>query len=551
MAIANLAIKSFRNRKATVLLTIFSIAMSVALLIAIEKVRVQAKDSFTSTISGTDLIVGARTSSVNLLLSSVFQMGTATQGIKYESFEEISANKLVKWTIPFSLGDTHKGYTVMGTTAEFYQHYKYGVKQSLQARQGQWFVKQTDVVIGAEVAEKLNYKLGDKVIISHGGADSYIHHDEDPFYIVGILAPTATPIDRTVFISLEGIEGLHKEQKIIEQGIDPFAIADSGTLSVKDALKKASAAKPNTKPSAHVTEAEHAAHDEHDEHHQHDEHAAHDEHDEHHQHDEHAAHDEHDEHHQHDEHAAHDEHDEHHQHEEHAAHDEHDEQHQHDEHAAHDEHDEQHQHEEHQQPLANDSFDAHNHADHHHAADTISGFYVGLYERPHALTMMQVINKFKAEPLMAIMPGVALLELWSILSVVEKTLFAISIMVVIISLASMLIILLNSLSQRRREMAILRAIGARPGHIFGLMMGEATAIIVAGLVAGLGCLYAVLFAIKPFVLNNFGIYLDIGLPSNQELALLSLVGVAGILISLIPSIQIYRYALSDGMSVKS
>ncbi|NMP14744.1 ABC transporter permease [Thalassotalea sp. Y01] len=519
MAIANLAIKSFRNRKATVLLTIFSIAMSVALLIAIEKVRVQAKDSFTSTISGTDLIVGARTSSVNLLLSSVFQMGTATQGIKYESFEEISANKLVKWTIPFSLGDTHKGYTVMGTTAEFYQHYKYGVKQSLQARQGQWFVKQTDVVIGAEVAEKLNYKLGDKVIISHGGADSYIHHDEDPFYIVGILAPTATPIDRTVFISLEGIEGLHKEQKIIEQGIDPFAIADSGTLSVKDALKKASATKPktkpNTKPSAHVTEAKHAAHDEHDEQHQHDEHAAHEKHDEQHQHEEHAAHDEHDEHHQHDE---------------------------HNEHAVHAEH---------QQPLANESFDAHDHAHHHHAADSISGFYVGLYERPHALTMMQVINKFKAEPLMAIMPGVALLELWSILSVVEKTLFAISIMVVIISLASMLIILLNSLSQRRREMAILRAIGARPGHIFGLMMGEATAIIVAGLVAGLGCLYAVLFAIKPFVLNNFGIYLDIGLPSNQELALLSLVGVAGILISLIPSIQIYRYALSDGMSVKS
>ena len=146
MAIANLALKSFRNRKVTVFLTIFSIALSVSLLIAIEKVRVQAKDSFTNTISGTDLIVGARTSSVNLLLSSVFQMGTATNGIKYQSYEEIASNNIVKWSIPFSLGDSHKGFKVMGTTNDFYNHYKYGSKQSLATIQGVWFKEITDVV---------------------------------------------------------------------------------------------------------------------------------------------------------------------------------------------------------------------------------------------------------------------------------------------------------------------------------------------------------------------------------------------------------------------
>lgn len=464
MAIANLALKSFRNRKVTVFLTIFSIALSVALLIAIEKVRVQAKDSFTNTISGTDLIVGARTSSVNLLLSSVFQMGTATNGIKYQSYEKIASNNTVKWSIPFSLGDSHKGYKVMGTSSDFYNHYKYGSKQKLSTLQGKWFVETTDVVIGNDVANKLQYNVGDEIIIAHGGADSYIHHDKQPFVVSGILSPTATPVDRTVFISLEGIDSLHSDQRSMEVGHDPFL-----TLTFSDKSKD------NNKPVV--------------------------------------------------------------------------DQHKHDEsdHKSDDSHEDV----SNESGIHSDHFVADNHHDHNHSADTITGFYLGLKERPQALTMMQVVNKFSGEPLMAIMPGVALLELWSVLSIVEKTLFAVSLMVVIISLATMLIILLNSLNQRRREMAILRAIGARPGHIFSLMMGEAIAIILSGLTLGIGCLYAILFSIKPFILNSFGLYLELSMPSVQEWALLALVGGAGLLISLYPSMQIYRYALSDGMSIRS
>ncbi|OUS30378.1 hypothetical protein A9Q98_05140 [Thalassotalea sp. 42_200_T64] len=431
MAIANLALKSFRNRKLTVLLTIFSIALSVALLLAIEKIRVQAKDSFTNTISGTDLIVGGRTSSVNLLLSSVFQMGTATAGISYESYEEIINHPMVKFSIPFSLGDSHQGYRVLGTTADFYQHYKYGSKQSLTTKSGTWFSGGSDVVIGNEIANKLAYKVGAEIILSHGGHDSYIDHDKQPFNVSGILAPTATPIDRTVFVSLAGVDQLHADQQSMAVGHDPFLTLDMSSL------KKSISA----------------------------------------------------------------------------------------------------------------IFDEHQ--DHHHSTETITGFYLGLQQRPQALTMMQRVNNYKTEPLMAIMPGVALLELWSVLAIVEKTLFAVSLMVVVISLITMLIILLTSLNQRRREMAILRAIGARPNHIFGLMMGEAMAIIVSGLVLGSACLYAVLFAIKPFILNSFGIYLELSFPTSQEWTLLALVGVAGLVISLFRSIQIYRYALSDGMSVRS
>lgn len=468
MAIANLALKSFRNRKLTVLLTVFSIALSVALLITIEKVRVQAKQSFTNTISGTDLIVGGRSSSVNLLLSSVFQMGTATSGISYQSYQAIIHNPMVVWSIPFAFGDSHKGYQVMGTNQDFFNHYQYGEKQPLSFAQGNMFEHNHDVIIGNNVANAMNYTLGDQIIISHGGADSFMHHDQHSFTITGILNPTSTPIDRTVIVSLTGLDDLHAEQKSMNAGYDPFLNIDL-TNNTKDRSKPKTNGSQVTKDNHVDTDNQHNL-----EHH----------------------------------------------------------------------HDHQHQSMVDSHEAKKDDFADVN-------VDTISGFYLGLQQRPQALTMMQVVNKFKAEPLMAIMPGVALLELWSVLSVVEKMLFAVSILVVLISLASMLIILLNSLNQRRREMAILRAIGARPTHIFGLMMGEALAIITAGLVSGLGCLYAILFAIKPFVLKHFGIYLQLSVPTVEEWTLLIFVGVAGLLISLFPSIQIYRYALADGMSVKS
>lgn len=469
MTIANLALKSFRNRKLTVLLTVFSIALSVALLITIEKVRVQAKDSFTNTISGTDLIVGARTSSVNLLLSSVFQMGTATAGINYQSYQSIVSNPMVVWSIPFALGDSHKNFQVMGTNLNFFTHYKYGTKQSLKFATGEWFKHHNDVVIGHDVARSLNYNLGDEIIVAHGGADSFIHHQQHPFTITGVLNPTSTPIDRTVFVSLTALEQLHVEQKSMSVGHDPLLTLD---LTKTNANPKANPKSNHNQASAKSSQTHPDNIDT-------------------------------------------------------------------DQHSFNKQYGHKHHFESTNYGVAKDKIAA------------ISGFYLGLQQRPQALTMMQTVNNYKGEPLMAIMPGVALLELWGVLSIVEQMLFIVSLIVVLISLASMLIILLNSLNQRRREMAILRAIGARPKHIFSLMMGEALAIIMAGLILGLGCLYAILFAIKPFILKHFGIYLTLSMPTMQEWTLLLLVGVAGIIISVFPSIQIYRYALSDGMSVKN
>ncbi|WP_042143253.1 MULTISPECIES: FtsX-like permease family protein [unclassified Pseudoalteromonas] len=478
MAILSLAIKSFRNRKFSTLLAVISISLSVALLLGVERVREQTKTSFTSTISGTDLIVGARSSSVNLLLSSVFQMGTQTNGIDIASYQDVIKQPQISWSIPFSFGDSHKGFRVIGTTKQFFEHYKYGKKQNLTMDTGNWFNSSANIVVGATVAKKLNYKLNDKITVSHGESDSHIEHDNIVFTISGILAPTSTPIDRSLYISLQDMDILHVKQNNFERGADPLAALKNKKRPRKQAI---------TKIESHE--------DYHDNHH----YGKH--------------------------------------HEEHNHSSEH--------------HDTEHHDTEHHDTEHHDKNTKTDHHQHSHQTDRLSGFYLGLTHKTQALSMMAFINKYDNEALMAIMPGVALLELWSMLSVVEQVLFLISILVVAIALTSMLIILITNLNQRRREMAILRAIGAKPKHILALLVGEVSFIVISGIILGLIILYCVLIILQPFVLSHLGVHIALSAPTTSEIKLIVLMGLASVITSLWPSFQAYRYTLSDGISVKS
>ncbi|OOZ42796.1 ABC transporter permease, partial [Solemya elarraichensis gill symbiont] len=210
MATLYLAIKSLLNRRFTVSLILLSIALSVSMLLGVERLRVESRNSFANTISGTDFIVGARSGAINLLLYSVFRIGDATNNISWKSYQKFADHPMVKWTIPISLGDSHKGYRVMGTNQDYFRHYSYADKRSLVLAQGQPFDHVYQAVLGHEVANKLNYQLGQKIIIAHGaGKTSFAMHDDKPFEVAGILKPTGTPVDRTVHIPLEGIEAIH------------------------------------------------------------------------------------------------------------------------------------------------------------------------------------------------------------------------------------------------------------------------------------------------------------------------------------------------------
>ncbi|MXW73856.1 MAG: ABC transporter permease, partial [Chromatiales bacterium] len=206
----SLVFKSLLNRRATAILTVASIAVSAGLLSIVDRVRTDTQTSFANTISGTDLIVGARSGDLNLLLYSVFRIGNPTNNVTWSSYENIGGRPEVDWTIPFSLGDAHRGYRVLGTDLGYFSHYRYADRRSLAFDEGGPFTSATEAVIGAEVAERLGYDIGRQIVVSHGLADtSFLTHDEDPFTISGILARTGTPVDRTVHISLGGMDLIH------------------------------------------------------------------------------------------------------------------------------------------------------------------------------------------------------------------------------------------------------------------------------------------------------------------------------------------------------
>ncbi|USH05231.1 ABC transporter permease [Grimontia kaedaensis] len=417
MAILRLALQSLRNRKATALLTIFTVAVSVALLIGVERVRTQAKESFANTISGTDLIVGARSGQVNLLLYSVFRIGNATNNIDWKSVEDVKNHPSVAWSIPISLGDSHRGFRVVGTTDDYFKYYRYGQKQPLSFKEGKPFDGLFDTVIGSEVAKKLGYQLGDEIVIAHGLADkSFARHDNLPFKVTGILAPTGTPVDRSVHVSLPAIEAIH---------IGWESGARMG---------------PGVKP----------------------------------------------------------------------------------------------------EDIDPDSLQP----------GQITAVLLGLKSRIQTFALQRTINEYKQEPLTAIMPGIALHELWGMMSVAEQALMVVSGFVVVAGLMGMLSSLLTSLNERRREMAILRGMGARPAHIFFLLISEALFLTLLGIIAGVTVLLIMINLAAPFVLSQYGLQLSAAFLSQHEWMLLGIVLVAGFLVGVLPALRAYRQSLSDGMTIR-
>ena len=431
MNIASLAIKSFRNRKLSVGLAIASITLSVALLLGVEILRSEAKSSFASTVSGTDLIVGARGGSVNLLLYSVFRIGNPTNNIEWHSYEEISALPGVKWSIPLSMGDTHAGFRVVGTDDNYFEHYRYARDRRLGLQQGAWFGDEDEIVLGAEVAASLGYRLSDKIIVAHGAGDeSFIKHADEPFRVVGILAATGTPVDRTLYVSLAGFDHMHEAWQTAEDGHDHDPLAATASAE------------------GHTDEEQHAEDEHHDEEY------------------------------------------------------------------------------------------------------SISAFLLGLESRAAAIGLQRRINQFEHEPLSAILPGVTLLELWEIVGLVEHALRAISIFVVIVGLSSLLIILMTSINERRREMAILRALGARPGHVFALILGEAIAITLSGIGLGILLVCGIFMLGQGWIASRFGLFIELNLLTPNLVYGLLLITLTGCLIGLIPGIRMYRYSLVDGMTIR-
>ena len=427
--ILRLAVSSARNRLLASVLTMFSIAISVALLLGVEQVRTGLRESFSNTISGTDLIVGTRVGKLQLVLFTVFGIGSSPENIDYETFKRYQKHPAVAWAVPFSLGDSHRGFRVVATDNTYFQHVKYHQGRSIRFDSGRPSNSLFEAVIGQEVARELGYRVGTRMVISHGmnARPGLSDHDQNPFMVTGVLQRTATPIDHTVFIALRGMEAIHSglpNSTPTKSGIHSEATGELEDQGGEDASAQ------------------------------------------------------------------------------------------------------------------------------HLSITSITAFFLGLNSRLDTMRLQREINSDRSEPLLAIIPGVALSALWRGIDMTDSGLKIISAMVILVGLTGMLVSLLGTLQERRREMAILRAIGARPGLVVRLLLLEAAGLTLGGLLAGLCLNYALLGFAQPFVESAFGLVLPIRWPSSLEWIYLGVVWLAGLLMGLVPAINAYRHTLTDGLSLR-
>ena len=534
------ASRSLRYRLSGVLLTIASIALSVFVLLGVEHVRQEARSGFASTVSGVDLIVGARTGEINLLLLSVFRIGTATANLSWESVEQLDQQKNVVWTVPISLGDSHRNFRVVGTTQAFFSRYKFGSKQPLVFDQGQPFEEVAEVVLGARVAGELGYQLGDSLVLSHGMADtSFTHHDQLPFAVSGILAPTGTPIDNALFVGLDAIDAMH---------------SDGGSES-HQAHEGHDAHEDHDAHKEHEVHEEHDAHvgpdadEDHEAHEDHDDHKGHEVYEEHDAHQDHDAHNEHEVREEHDAHLGPDADEDHDAHEDHDGHEGREVHEEHDAHQDHDAHvgsDAEEDHEAHEDHVDLDHHEEHDQAHDHPPIGTVTAVLVGLSSPITTLQVKRWVDEYEEEALLAILPGVALTQLWELVGNVESVLLGISILILVSSLLGLNAMLLASMRERRREIEVLRSIGAPSSFILSLLMIESLLIVSVGVMLAVCILLASIAAANTLFVETFGLMISSQILNPSNVMALGLIYLTAVIVTLLPAVRAYRVSRSVG-----
>lgn len=421
MILFRLALKSLKNRQTSTLLTVLSISLSVTLLLAVERTKRAAEEGFTQSVSQVDLLVGGRTGPLNLILYSVFNMGSASNNISWESYQEIKKFPEVEWTIPYSLGDGHKGFRVVATDENFYQHYRFRGNGHIEFKEGGPALDVWDVVLGSEVYDKLKYKVGDRVVVAHGvtRGEGIQVHDDKPFRVVGIMNATGTALDQSLYISLYGMEAIHIDWK---DGVQPT---------------KENAIPPNQLTKENIK------------------------------------------------------------------------------------------------------------------IGPITSFFLRTKSRIETLRLQRNINNYESEPLLAIVPGATLADLWRGLSQIDTVLKVISLMVLFVGLAAMISTILAGLNERRREMAILRSLGAGPKRLTTLLVFESFLLTGLAILTGIALNIGTFSLLSGWLESQFGFYIAGQIFSAVDYIYLVLIWVAGTLVGFIPAIKASRLALKDGLAVKT
>lgn len=413
----NLLLKSMRSRMIPTSLVTISLMASMVLLLSIERIQKGAEEGFNQSISGVDAIIGPRSSSLELVLYTVFHLGRPTNNITTETINDVKQRGDISWLVPIALGDSHRGFRVVATEPNYFKHIRYGNNQPLAFSKGVPFAELSEATLGSDVAEKLNYSVGSEIQITHGSIESIgSKHDDFSFKVTGVLNKTGTPIDQAIFLDLKGYELLHLGWK---SGKKVFSLEDIDLSSLPpDAL--------NPK--------------------------------------------------------------------------------------------------------------------------TVTAAFVGLKSKLTIFNFSKNIREYPEEAISAVIPGIALSELWSIVGLVDKGFQFLSWIIIAISLIAMVTLIIASLDNRKHEMTIYRANGASPKFLAAMVIYES---LVIGLVAIIGAIILVT-AVTYFATNQLNLALGIS-PSFKwislnEIKVFGIILLSGVLSGLIPAVMVFRKNLHQALS---
>jgi putative ABC transport system permease protein len=419
----SLAWRSAWSRRHALAMVALSVSVSVLILLGVQQLRHDARQSFTQALSGVDLIVGPRGSASELMLYSVFQVGRPSRNMAHEAYVSLRALPQVRWAVPVQLGDTYRGFPVLGTTPELFEVFQtQGAR--LQWAQGRPFADPqadagavVEAVLGAQVAARHGLSVGDRLVLTHGRSDGLApDHADQPFTVVGVLQATGAPIDRNVIISLQGFEALH-------QGMGAPGLPWLGGVGAAPTVAERAALVPRE----------------------------------------------------------------------------------------------------------------------------LTAVWVGLHARTEVFSARRGIERLPQDSLMAVLPGVALDELWQVVKLAENALLAIGVLVAVSGMLSVAAVLMVGLSARRKELAVLRALGATPLALLGLVWLEALGVCLLGMLGGLLLHGLGLWALQDLLRTELGIAVQWGWPTAEVAWSLAGLVLAAWLAASVPALRAYRLSLVDGL----
>lgn len=206
--ITKLAWRNIWFKPLNTILSIILLTSSVAIITVLILLEKQFEEKFTNNLDGIDLVMGAQGSPLQLILSSIYQVDAPTGNISLDSAKVWMQNPMVEKAIPLAFGDNYKGFKILGTTQDYLSHFK------VEFKEGKTFDKNFEVVIGSEIAQKLNLNIGDEFFGSHGDAAEGEVHEHYAYKVVGIAKPTGKVVDNLILSNIPSVWQMHHHEEV-------------------------------------------------------------------------------------------------------------------------------------------------------------------------------------------------------------------------------------------------------------------------------------------------------------------------------------------------